>query len=301
MVSERTEPTSPTASLSSTPSRFRRITQAEHRVVTDVDPVKPASSIETLSISSIAQRFPLPPSPVKGPRLAGTAPTSPTKASDLIKLFENRSGATLVAPALVPSTAPIAHALLAPQASKAAQRLSDAFQSPQPSPSQPPSIDTAAQREDTHNLQPERPPTPPPKPSSPVTNIRSLIASWRARAGSPSQRVIGTPGKGGDSPKLFGRDRNWPNLSIRRRHRHDGRGGSEIHNDGSKSEERGSPPLEERVDPFTTDMPVYHDSAGQAERRTPSMSSITSRSGRGSEPLVLTGEVGDSPTPSEPT
>lgn len=47
-----------------------------------------------------------------------------------------------------------------------------------------------------------------------------MIASWRARSGSPSQRVVGSPNRGGDTPRLFGRDPGW-NVSIRRRKRNE--------------------------------------------------------------------------------
>jgi hypothetical protein len=165
-----------------------------------------------MSATSIANRFPLPPSPVKGPRSAGTPQSSPKKASDLIKLFEQRSG----------NEPPPPQPQFRPQPQGPAQP-SNRLESVQPPPSayRPPWTAPVPDAQ-ARGITPPAP-TPPPKPSSPLSSFRNLVASWRTRSGSPSQRGIGSPGRGGDIGLSRG-DRGW-NVSIRRRKRHEGQVG----------------------------------------------------------------------------
>lgn len=195
----------------------------------------------------------------------------------------------------------------------APEHLTDLFNPYPPSsyyaPPPPPVVDTATHPGQYRDCTLDFAPPVPPKDqatSSASTNIRSIIASWRARAGSPSQRVIGSTGtgKGGESPKLFGRDRGWPNLSLRRKNRYEGReqdrptGLSEGAGTGGEISEHADQSTalpEGHVEPFLTGMPTSPMDRPDPTRRTPSNRSVRSvgsyfSAGR-SEPLRLTGEV----------
>ncbi|ORX41083.1 hypothetical protein BD324DRAFT_678476 [Kockovaella imperatae] len=237
-VSERTEPLSGAESRSPSPSD--------------------SHAASALSATSIARRFPLPPSPVKGPRSTQTA--SPTKASELIKMFEARAdpiSQPSFAPALVSRTTAMA-------------RASGGIPRQEPAPS--------SYRPTAESIFSTAPKTPP-KSASPLSQVRTMIASWRARAGSPTQRVIGSPGQGGETPRLFGRDRAW-NVSIRRRRRHDQE--QNVLAEHGDEEAVQIPP----TSPLSTSTAPLMPSLSP---RTPSLQSVTP-SARSSESRTLTGQ-----------
>lgn len=203
----------------------------------------PRTRQSSIGSSGIVSRFPLPPSPVKGPRGSpsgsiGTPQSTPKKAMDLIRMFENQSkGGSAMPPPPQPSFAPAALSRTAQMATTGIPIVTSA---PIPTAATGPQsshVDTAPEPTSQENdrVGPNRetqfplhtahnvPPTPPSKSPSPLSQVRTMIASWRARSGSPDKRVIGSPGKSGDGPgRLFGRDRDrgW-NVSIRRRRRND--------------------------------------------------------------------------------
>ncbi|KAK8850475.1 hypothetical protein IAR55_004393 [Kwoniella newhampshirensis] len=205
-------------------SRLSTVTERTERSLTSSSTSPPVpggyreSSHSDFSVTSIAGRFPLPVSPVKGPRPAGATPQgTPKKTSDLIKMFESRSGG---------STDPPPPAQLQSTSSQDSQNVSQQIPTlvrPQRLESifNVPSSISGGDSQPLNHSSPF-PPTPPLKSPSPLSQVRTMIASWRARAGSPSHRVIGSPGEGGDTASLFGRggDRGW-NVSIRRRKRHE--------------------------------------------------------------------------------
>ena len=255
-VSERTEPVSATGSRVSSPRDAAR------------------SDVTTLSATSIARRFPLPPSPVKGakaPPPPAKNQSSPSKASELIRMFESRSD-----PILQPS--------FALAMSRTTAMATASTPSPEPITQNPP----RRSREMPSSYRPPAQdlfstiPSPPGKTPSPLSNVRTMIASWRARAGSPIQRVVGSPGRGADVPKLFGRDRGW-NVSIRRRRRNEGQG-------NVLAEQGDEPALEIPISPAT---PAKGSPGGGAPPsdpgRTPSLGSVVP-SVR-SESRALTGQV----------
>jgi hypothetical protein len=207
-VTERTEVSSLSQSTRDSPRPQEVITTTVH--TQRVDPER-GSSIDTLSIQSIANRFPLPTSPMKGPRPA-VPQTSPKKASDLIRLFESRAGGPSDPPA-----PPLFPSISAQNTGRSIREANPPISIPTPNLQ---SIFTASVPPSSYHT-PIIHPTPPPKSPSPLSQVRTMIASWRARSGSPSQRVVGSPNRGGDTPRLFGRDRGW-NVSIRRRKRHEG-------------------------------------------------------------------------------
>ena len=227
-VSERTEPISAPPSTTGSPTAERAAPEQLELVTQTIttqytygpQPVRDRDN-QTPIGPSPADRTPMPISTVRGPRQSAAPPqASPKKASELIRLFEARSGGPSQPPAPPP-------AFPMPQTEESRSRPPSAgerFESiPQGAPSSsifqappPPS----SFRQPFSALGPEVSSSPPVKPPSPLSQVRTMIASWRARAGSPSQRVIGSPGRG-RSASLFGRDRGW-NVSIRRRRRHEG-------------------------------------------------------------------------------
>jgi len=247
-VSERTEPLSGVPSIRSL--RSSRSTGTLGSLTRD-------GSRKDFSAGSVGRRVPLPPSPVKGPRselsasgsLHSTPQASPKKASDLIKMFESkgsgppppqpsfapaamsRTSAFAAAPTVSPGSSSSSKAgasMPIPAGAREPASLVGVSAKPQytaPAPTAVAVPPTSYRPTDPPNV-PEIPtPTPlrpfkPARSPSPISNFRSMVATWRARAGSPSQRVIGSPGQGGDTPRLFGRDRAW-NVAIRRRKRDD--------------------------------------------------------------------------------
>lgn len=190
---------------------------------------------------------------------SGTPQATPKRAIDLIKMFENRTGTEATPPPPQPSFATPAKSSSVsgpPKRPEAAADLAaagsatipaDVFGSQdvrateqQPALAPPPSAYRGPFRAYTDPDPLAPPPAAPPalvragaatppasirsaKAGSPLSSFRSLVASWKSRSGSPSQRVIGSPGgKGGDSVLSRGGDRGW-NVSIRRRRRRDDR------------------------------------------------------------------------------
>jgi len=205
-VTERTEVSSLSRSTTNSPQRQEVLRTSTSTRIQHSDSER-ASTIDSFTIQSIANRFPLPVSPIKGPRPA-IPQASPKKASDLIRLFESRVGGSSDQP---PQVQPISQQNTGRPDRETALPLFVPPSAPVFTTQAPPSSYHA----------PKIPATPPPKTPSPLSQVRTMIASWRARSGSPSQRVVGSPNRGGDTPRLFGRDRGW-NVSIRRRKRHEG-------------------------------------------------------------------------------
>ena len=327
-VSERTEPASTVSSLRGSPMHPL---PSEHGRMPSHDSQRTTGTgtMDSSSVHSIAARFPLPPSPVKGPRPTSatfgspaSAPaqpqTSPKKTSDLIKMFESRSGATTTAPTTGLEPAASSFTLASPFHTPAASiqpatsstlakaqeglgagsRFQSIFATPTTQPRET-TLASSSFRTPFAELGPtvgqQAPlsgPTLPPKSPSPMSNIRTLIASWRARAGSPSQRVIGSPGRGGDGPKLFGRDKGW-NVSIRRRKRHEGREGMLAEQTEDQGEERGAPsthPSFGHEPGQGTPAPASDAPLSAPSVRTASMRSSGSDA-REMGPRVFTGEV----------
>ncbi|RXK40622.1 hypothetical protein M231_02077 [Tremella mesenterica] len=297
-VSERTEPGSTTTSIHGSPMPPPRGLPEHARIASHDSQRTQTGTMDTASVASIAQRFPLPPSPVKGPRIAAPQ-TSPKKASDLIRLFESRA----TVPETVSKTTAMALGSPFHTPQPSSQDVSKRFESifAQPSQRTPPSSFRTPFSDISSKvpLGEPIPPTPPPKSPSPISNIRTLIASWRQRTGSPSQRVVGSPGKG-DGPRLFGRDKGW-NVSIRRRRRQEGREGKTL---AEQTEDRPeiqylshqfSPPQQ-----FFTPPPGSTGESGDVEGggggeqgqhgRTPSIRSQAISERDPSQPKMLTGE-----------
>ena len=294
----------------------------------------------SLRSDSIAARYPLPASPIKGPLPkpgasggAGTPQATPKKASDLIRMFESRKGISTdplpaqpsfapsssspqlsmpppttqsavgpppSQPSFVPSiaqrSASITHTSSVPLMSRSGQLASSSSPVQQtfapvpgftPTFAPPSSYRPSNADENIFNV-----PSSPPRQPSPLSQVRTMIASWRARSGSPSQRVVGSPSKGGETPRLFGRDRAW-NVSIRRRKRHEGR------------EQVGL--AESGEEPQSSPIPIRYDLPGESGEEsggfggdgsaTPSARTLSVRSAgantiRSEGPKQLTGEVG---------
>jgi hypothetical protein len=269
-VSERTEPLSAPPSSNGSP--------------TPPGPARSAAS-ENLLASSIATRFPLPPSPVKGPRSAGTPQSSPKKASDLIKMFESRTGSE-------PPPPQPQFSRPTPFTSPAQSRLEQAAQDTPPSSYRSPWA-SAMEDQTPRGVSPPAP-TPPPKSTSPLASFRSLVASWKSRSGSPSRQVTDSSGRDSDAPRSLGRgDRAW-NVSIRRRRRHEGEevGLAEQGEDSNPNPSASSNhPFE---DPRVSDRLATH--LPSEPERTPSVRSLRAMGGSLS-PKPMIGEVRDiSPT-----
>lgn len=271
-MSERTEPLSaPPSSNGSSPT-----------------PPGPARSApnENLLASSIATRYPLPPSPVKGPRSAGTPQSSPKKASDLIKMFESRTGSE-------PPPPQPQFSRPTPFITPAHSRPEQAVQDTPPSSYRSPWA-SATEGQTARGVSPPAP-TPPPKSASPLASFRSLVASWKSRSGSPSRQVPES-GRGGDAPRSLDRgDRAW-NVSIRRRRRHeDEEVGLAEHGEDSNpnpSSSSNHPFEDSRVsDRLATHIPSEPE-------RTPSVRSLRAMGGSLS-PKPMIGEVRDFPSGSK--
>ena len=280
-VSERTEPPSAT-----TGSRSGSVSP------TGTTMGRPVETASTMSTTSIAQRFPLPPSPVKGPRPSeSTTQSSPSKASSLIKMFESRSAG---------DPGPISQPSFAPAMSRT---MAAASRSPlPPTPREPPSAPEAAWAPSSVSSPPSsyRTPTqtlfgasPPRRSPSPLSHVKTMIASWRARTESPSRGSSASPASGATTPRRFGRDRGW-NVSIRRRRRD---GGQE---ETALAEQAEEPPAQEaptspanqgdtQTAPGATSKA---ESISFSERRTSSAHSEP-RSTRSTGPIQLSGEVSD--------
>jgi len=287
VVSERTEPESPGSSRPTTPTaRGRRGIPSR-----SVSPAAPPESLRPghtgpTSSFPLAARYPLPASPVK---VAGTGTSggnsSPTKASDLIRLFENKTG-----PQTAPPPPPVFNKTASNWVSQPLRSYEPPSQAPPPPTSfrtpLPISSDVASPSSGSYAT--ALPASPPTKPPSPLASVRTLIASWRARSGSPSQRVAGSPGKGRTSPLGFGRG-GW-NVSIRRRRRHDGR--------DTDAPLEGSEDTHQVPDPMPTLGEVVDAAVAEEEMvlgvdagRAASIRSSRSHGSSSVAPRPLTGEV----------
>lgn len=218
-------------------------------------------------------RHPLPATPIKA-RSTASNNASPSKASDLIKMFENRTGDR---PRVTPAhTGP--------------ERFERPVTPPPPPSSfrpppiygfEPPMLNQPSP-ENVESLHPVRSRSASPQ-ASPAATFKSLVASWRNRSGSPSQRVIGTPGKA--TPGLA-RSGGW-NVSIRRRRRDEGQevGLAERAEDAVEDTARARLPTPPPV-PLVAPLPLSatHPPDTQVER-APSL-----QSSRGSAPII-SGEV----------
>jgi hypothetical protein len=269
VVEERTEPTSSEGNATPLPqlSTSGADQQAAPAASSHARSGSSFADISSQSASAIARQFPLPPTPVKGPRsqdstitAAGSGVASTPRASDLIRMFENRGGVvglgieglpkpressvdplpaqphfaaptkpTRTQSSVSPSFGPAGtttrrfHDLLTPPTT-----IDSPAQATLPTPptSFKPYIPSFTHFPPTPSTHPS-PPTPP-KPASPLSTVRTLVASWRARSGSPNQRVVGSPNTG-DSQRFLGRaDKSW-NVSIRRRRRDEGKEGITLH------------------------------------------------------------------------
>jgi len=276
-VSERTEPLSASPSLRSSPSATLER--------------KPE-----LSFSSIARQFPLPSSPVKAPRsnhspgsVTGTPQKSPKKTSDLIKMFEQRGTGPVPPPQpSFASSTSRAHAFaLASHQAIASPAVPVGARAPVHPlfSSQPPPSSFRSPTE----FGPAPTPSPPPKSPSPLAQVRNMIATWRARSGSPSQRVVGSPGQGGDTPRLFGRDRGW-NVSIRRRRRDEGQDETGLAESSLEPETVFRPASERSRSSFTSNAREDDDLEGSDVEVRPISVRSYAQSTR-SEPRIFTGEV----------
>ncbi|KAK6906657.1 hypothetical protein I203_100644 [Kwoniella mangroviensis CBS 8507] len=272
------------------------------------------SKAGSASASTIAGKYPLPPSPtkvpsspVKGPRSAfstgtGTAPGSaagtpqgtPKKTSDLIKMFESRgdSAAPPPQPKFVPtspskstplktSSAPTSRiAGLPNEGVKPVFGIGDHVP-----PSSFRGLPTASSG-----------PTPPPKPPSPLSQVRGMIASWRARSGTISQRPSGSSGLGA-SPGNDGAsglfrsgtgDKGW-NVSIRRRRRNERELAeqAEDSHEKEKSSEQREREQEEEEKRSEKSSDIHEERKGE---EAPSRSGSLRSDKKSSEPKQLTGD-----------
>lgn len=288
VVSERTEPESPTSSRPTTPTaRGRRgFSSRSISPAARPDSLRPGIYSTTPSVP-FASLYPLPDSPVKvAGSSVGAGNTSPTKASALIRLFETKTGpqATAPPPPVFNKTASnwVSHPLRTYETPAPAPPPPSSFRAP------PSSSEVASPSSGSYAT--ALPASPPTKPSSPLASVRTLIASWRARSGSPSQRVIGSPGRGRTSPKAPGRDGGW-NVSIRRRRRHEGREDEALAEQETEDTPHISEPL--RTLSEVVDAAVAEEEAvlGLDAGRTASVRSSRSHGSSSVAPRPLTGEV----------
>ncbi|WVQ70693.1 hypothetical protein IAR50_000215 [Cryptococcus sp. DSM 104548] len=205
-LEERQYGASEISRLSTVSERTERsaMTSLSHQL----SPTVPGAYHTRAHSASSAARYPLPPSPSK--------PTTPKKTSDLIKMFESKSTPgkgdvpPVPQPTFVPSRAPASPSSQPPPTPMKNDPLFSpaTLGNPPPLPARPPSA-----------------PTAPPKTGSPLQSVRTMIASWRSKAGSASGAASGSGGRGRTSregsPGLSrGGDKGW-NVSIRRRKRHE--------------------------------------------------------------------------------
>ena len=284
-VSEHTEPS--TVSDCSTPSPSPRPL-----------PMSPTpKSGSAFSATSIANKFPLPPTPANGglsPVSKHATPlSSPSKASDLIRMFESKSGEApppqpIFARNIAKSTASSTPTKGSP-ATAPSQRFDTTPTAARPTPPssyrpppitgfQPPLLGRASPENVVTPLQAS--PSASPKSGS---GFKSLVASWRSKATSPSPK-----GKEKEEPAGLERSRGW-NVSIRRRRKNE---------DSADLAERAEEPaeaeppsayareLEQAAAQSTGSVPdVAVDRAPSEKSKASSVSSISVR------PRIVSGEV----------
>nr|XP_018259656.1 uncharacterized protein I303_07724 [Kwoniella dejecticola CBS 10117]OBR81814.1 hypothetical protein I303_07724 [Kwoniella dejecticola CBS 10117] len=267
------------------------------------------SKTHSASASTIAGKYPLPPSPskvpsspIKGPRSAfSTAPTgtvgtsasgtpqgTPQKASDLIKMFESKGDSPNVPPQpkFLPSspTKPIASKPTSTSTSTKVSGLPSSGNTHPDTTFNTPSAPPSSYRTPLTSTFEIDAPTPPPKSPSPLSQVRGMIASWRARSGSPSQRVVG-PVSGG--PGLFRSgtgDKGW-NVSIRRRRRNEKELAEQA--DEATEEEKKAPSQHSEEDKKSEKSSIHDEKAGEEPR---SRSGSLRSDKKSSEPKQLTGD-----------
>jgi len=283
-VSERTEPDPTSSSARSSPTGDRglsrqveTVVESTTRTTTTTQYTKiPIQDTETPTFPPVIGRLALPASPVRGPRPPAPLPqSSPTKASELIRLFEARAGGpsqpSPPQPQLRPTVPDISNN------TTAGGRGQPHFELPPP---------LSSFRQPFSSLTPIVSTSPPPKSPSPLSQVRTMIASWRARAASPSQRVQGSPGRARDTPRLFGRDRGW-NVSIRRRRRDEGVKETGLAEQGV---EPTAPTTQYQA--IKQEREVVEGEGQTPQRtRTPSVRSLPPSAPRAPSPRALTGEV----------
>ncbi|WVQ95510.1 hypothetical protein IAU59_002607 [Kwoniella sp. CBS 9459] len=300
-VSERTERSS-TASSPTSP----------HGQGHERSPTFPGAYKEGPSSSTIASKYPLPTSPVKGPRSAfstvgpnspsGTPQGTPKKTSDLIKMFESRGSGSGPAPPPQPQFTPSS-----PTKKESTISTSAPARSPSVSRVPPPTLDTPSSAHtgpipDVSTFNPPPPssfrgvtaPSPPPKSASPLSQVRGMIASWRAKSGSPTPGSAVGPGKSGDGPGLFrSGDRGW-NVSIRRRRRHERELAEKALDSQDQPRDKGNFDSSEgaRAPPSPARSHIQgQELSDRGEEEAPSRSaSVRSDKKAASEPKQLTGE-----------
>ncbi|WVQ86046.1 hypothetical protein IAT38_008214 [Cryptococcus sp. DSM 104549] len=280
------------------------------------------------SAASVASRYPLPPSPVKpgarspvgsigaasgaaatGAGATGTPQATPKKTSDLIKMFESRatpgSEPVLAQPVFTPTT-PSRTMAKAASGTGTPLKSEPLFSPPTYTVGAATTSSTAPAVPPTYSRggfspAPYAPPSPPPKSPSPLSQVRTMIASWRTRAGSPSLRAAspgtGASAAGKDGPRLFGRggDKGW-NVSIRRRRRNErelAERGDEAEHAAGDGAERQPEQEREREEAYVPEY-GYGEEQGreeQEEKKVPSRaSSYRSERKATSEPKQFTGE-----------
>lgn len=129
-----------------------------------------------------------------------------------------------------------------------------------------------------------------PSPTSPGAAFKSLVASWRTRAGSPSQRVVASPGKDG---RIFGRRDGW-NVSIRRRKRNEGEALAEQTEEREPAQPSPIPSIQdEQRQPSERGNQRSEVSIAPVQRE---LSNKSSSRGSGTSAPVISGDVSYSPT-----
>lgn len=270
------------ARLSTLSERTERSSNSSDNGLSPVAPTSYRSHTRSESAAAIANKYPLPPSPSKKAPAFETLQATPKKASDLIRMFESRSTPTKgELPPIPPPQSELSPSCILPESTLPAPSLA-----PKPDIG---SVTIRAERPVGVNPQAYTPaPIHPPKVPLPLSQVRTMIASWRTRSGSPSPEtgII----KEGSIRLLRSGDKGW-NVSIRRRKKNE------------QQQQLGGQQMSE--DPADTDMNEQmtgpHDKAQpqtdtDGNHRDYDQSPTTSRSFRSSckvplEPKQFTGEV----------
>ncbi|OCF45693.1 hypothetical protein I317_00596 [Kwoniella heveanensis CBS 569] len=257
------------------------------------------------SSSTIASKYPLPASPVKGPRSAfstigpsspaGTPQSTPKKTSDLIKMFESRGSGSGSAPPPQPQFTPSSPtkkdsvtATSTPARSSASSRI------PPPKFDAPSSSDKTGKPPPPSSFRSVTAPTPPPKSASPLSQVRGMIASWRARSGSPTPEGAASVSKAGEGPGLSrGGDKGW-NVSIRRRRTNERELAEQAHETQDRPRDQGDTDgiMGERAPslPVESDREADEHFERGGDEPLSRSASIRSEKKTASEPKQLTGD-----------
>nr|XP_019051135.1 hypothetical protein I302_01584 [Kwoniella bestiolae CBS 10118]OCF30065.1 hypothetical protein I302_01584 [Kwoniella bestiolae CBS 10118] len=237
----------------------------------------------SVTASTIAGKYPLPSSPTNG-----TPQGTPKKTSDLIKMFESRGDAGPIPPPQ-PKFIPTSPSKSTP--SKPTSRVSGL---PNESGSSvfgsggttnpPSSFRSPVNTGTTPNL--------PPKSPSPLSQVKGMIASWRARSGTISRQPGASSGREGATglSRSGTGDKGW-NVSIRRRRRHDRELAEQAEEPQEKEREKTSEQREreqEEEDRKSESKSSIHDERKGEE--APSRSGSLRSDKKSSEPKQLTGD-----------